>query len=146
MKVSIFGMGYVGVVSGACLAQLGHEIVGVDRNAKKIELINAGLSPIVEEGVAERIAAAVDKGHLRATTDADEAVVNTDVSFISVGTPSAADGRPCLSIVDAVVSDIGRALRAKNAEHTVVMRSTVLPGTTEDHVLTGLIEHSGSKQ
>ncbi len=145
MKVSIFGMGYVGAVSGACLAQLGHEIVGVDRNAKKVELINAGLSPIVEEGVAERIAAAVDKGHLRATTDADEAVVNTDVSFISVGTPSAADGRPCLSIVDAVVSDIGHALRAKNAEHTVVMRSTVLPGTTEDHVLQGLIEHSGRK-
>lgn len=136
-------MGYVGAVSGACLAQLGHEVIGVDNNPKKVELINAGQSPIVEQGVAERIAAAVEGGLLRATSDATQAVADSDVSFVSVGTPSAADGRPTLSIIDAVVADIGQAIRAKNTEHGVVMRSTVLPGTTEHHVLQGLTQASG---
>ena len=136
-------MGYVGAVSGACLAELGHEVVGVDNNPKKVELINAGKSPIVEEGVADRMANAVKDGFLSATCDAAKAVASTDVSFVSVGTPSAADGRPTLSIIDAVLSDIGQAIRAKNTEHTVVMRSTVLPGTTEHHVVKGLTEASG---
>lgn len=143
MKISIFGMGYVGAVSGACLADLGHEVIGVDKSDKKIELINAGLSPIVEEGIADMIASAVAQGRLRGTTDAAQAVAETELSIISVGTPSAANGAPTLSIVETVVRDIGLAIKAKQSEHTVVLRSTVSPGTTERIALKGLTAHSG---
>ena len=143
MKISIFGMGYVGAVSGACLADLGHEVIGVDKSETKVELINAGLSPIIEEGISDMIATAVAQGRLRGTADAAQAVAETDLSIISVGTPSAANGAPTLAIVEAVVCDIGLAIKAKQTEHAVVLRSTVSPGTTEKIALKGLMEHSG---
>ncbi len=134
MRISIFGMGYVGAVSGACLARLGHEVVGVDVNPGKIETINAGGCPVVEDGLAELIAEACAAGRLSATDDAEAAVLGSDISLISVGTPTGADGRQSLAALDSVVEAIGRALRRKPGAHAVVVRSTVMPGTTEDHI------------
>jgi GDP-mannose 6-dehydrogenase len=145
MRISIFGLGYVGAVSSACLADLGHEVVGVDVNPQKVDLINAGQSPIVEEGISDLIGRVVAAGRLRATTDEVAAVAATDVSFISVGTPSAANGLPSLSALDAVVAAIGDAIRVKRAGHVVVVRSTVLPGTTDGRVAPLLIERSGRR-
>lgn len=135
MRISIFGVGYVGVVSCGCLAELGHELIGVDITPAKIALLQSGRSPIVEEEIDGLIAAAVKAGRLTATDDVAGAVADSEVSFISVGTPSAADGSVALGAVDAVVAAIGRALRDKEAPHTVVMRSTVPPGTGEDRVI-----------
>lgn len=143
MKISIFGMGYVGAVSGVCLAEIGHEVVGVDVSPGKVALINAGRSPIVEVGVAERIERARAAGRMRATTDPFEAVAETDVSMISVGTPSTDSGIPSLSAVEAVVADIAAALRGKPGGHTVVVRSTVPPGTTEERLVPALVKGSG---
>jgi GDP-mannose 6-dehydrogenase len=143
MRISIFGMGYVGAVSAACLAERGHHIVGVDINPQKVEHINAGESPVVEERIGDLIGTAVSTGSLCATTDAIEAVRDTDVSLISVGTPSRPDGSLSLTAIDAVVADIGRAIRHKGAPHTVIVRSTVLPGTTETRIAPMLAEHSG---
>ncbi len=130
MRVSIFGLGYVGAVSGACFAELGHEVVGVDVSDAKIDMINRGESPIVEELIAELTAAAVKTGLLRATRDARAAVLGSDVSLVSVGTPTARDGSPDLTFVDGVVREIGAALAGSNHPHTVIVRSTVPPGST----------------
>lgn len=143
MRVSIFGMGYVGAVSGVCLAGLGHEVVGVDVNATKVDLINAGQAPIVEAGIAERIKAARADGRMRATTDSAEAVAATDVSMISVGTPSTAAGTPSMTALDAVAGQIAKGIGIKGSSHTVVMRSTVPPGTTEERVIPALVAGSG---
>jgi len=139
MRISIFGVGYVGAVSSACLASLGHEVVAVDVAADKVALVNAGRSPIVEEAIDGLIADAVAAGRLRATTDTQAAVAGTEVSFISVGTPSAPDGSVSMGAVRAVLADIGRAMRGKPG-HTVVMRSTVPPGTAEE-VAIPILEH-----
>jgi GDP-mannose 6-dehydrogenase len=130
MKVSVFGLGYVGAVSCACLPELGHEVIGVDISPRKVELINEGQSPVVERGINELIAAAVDAGRLRATHDVLAAVRETDMSLISVATPANDDHTPDLSSVLAVVKTIGEAIAAKDDHHTVVLRSTVQPGTT----------------
>lgn len=143
MRISIFGMGYVGAVSGVCLAELGHEVVGVDINATKVDLINAGQAPIVEAGIAARIKAVQADGRMRATTDPAAAVADTELSMISVGTPSTPQGLPSLTALDAVAGQIAEAIRAKAAPHTVVMRSTVLPGTTEARVIPSLVAGSG---
>ena len=143
MRVSIFGMGYVGCVSGACLASLGHEVIGVDVNLKKVQLLNAGQSPIVEEKIGELLASAVTSGRFRATASAFDAVAQSDVSFISVGTPSRANGAPSLAALDAVSAEIGKAIRAKNLPHAVMVRSTVPPGTTENRVGPILARESG---
>jgi GDP-mannose 6-dehydrogenase len=143
MKISIFGMGYVGVVSGACLAKLGHEIVGVDTNAGKVALVNGGKAPIVETGIEALINEMIAAKRLSATSDAADAVMRTDVTFISVGTPSGRNGLPALDALDAVVGQIGSALRRKPTPHTVVVRSTVPPGTIEERVVPGLIRSSG---
>lgn len=143
MRVSIFGLGYVGAVSGVCLTDLGHQVVGIDLSTTKVDLINAGRSPIVESGVADRLAEARRNDRIRATTDAREAVSESDVSMIAVGTPSSPAGTPSLAALDAVVADIGAAIRGKTGSHAVVVRSTVLPGTTEDRVVPALVEHSG---
>ena len=131
MRISIFGVGYVGAVSSACLASLGHEVVAVDISPDKVELINRGLSPIVEDEIDRLIAEAVSAGRLTATTDVAAAIANTEISFISVGTPSAPDGSVSMLAVEQVVETIGLALRHKSAAHTIVMRSTVPPGTAE---------------
>ena len=146
MRVSVFGLGYVGAVSGACLADLGHEVIGVDVNEQKVTLINAGCSPLVEEGIAPLIRAGVRAGRLRATLDPAEAVMASDVSIVSVGTPSAPSGAPSLEGVDAVTRQIGGTLRGKGgAAHAVVVRSTVPPGTTEDRIAPALARYSGRR-
>lgn len=144
MKISVFGLGYVGAVSCACLPELGHEVVGIDINPQKVQMIGSGQSPVVEEGIDELIAAAVRAGRLRATLDLDDAVRSTDVSLISVATPALANFMPDLRALDAVVRSIGQVLRGKDAHHTIVIRSTVAPGTTESRIR-GLLEVSAGR-
>ncbi len=131
MKISIFGLGYVGCVGAGCLAQLGHKIVGVDPQATKVEFINSGKATIIEPGIDELIAIQRGAGKISATLQATEAVHATDVSFICVGTPSTANGHLDLSHVCHVAEQIGLALKSKNGRHVIALRSTVLPGTTE---------------
>lgn len=145
MKISIFGMGYVGTVSAGCLAQDGHEVVGVDPVRTKVDLINAGQSPIIEVDIAEIIAATVKSGRLRATDNQDEAIMQTELSFVCVGTPSQANGNLDLTYIRRVCELIGRALKNKSARHTVVIRSTILPGTMMQIVIPTLEEYSGKK-
>jgi GDP-mannose 6-dehydrogenase len=145
MKISIFGLGYVGAVSCACLPELGHRVIGVDTNPTKVQMINAGESPVVEEGINELIAAAVRTGALRATHDVDDAVLNSDVSLISVATPAKANFAPDLSAVESVIRSIGSVLRRKPGAHTIVLRSTIPPGTTEDTLLPVLEASAGRK-
>jgi GDP-mannose 6-dehydrogenase len=135
MRISVFGIGYVGVVSCGCLSELGHEVVGVDTSLDKIAMLAAGRSPIVEEAIDTLIAGAVQQGRLTATADVAAAVAGTEVSFISVGTPSAADGSVALGAVESVIKAIGAAIRTKPGPHAVVMRSTVPPGTAEDRII-----------
>ncbi|WP_377702810.1 nucleotide sugar dehydrogenase [Pseudoduganella sp. UC29_71] len=143
MKISVFGLGYVGAVSCGCLPELGHEVIGVDTNPLKVKMINNGQSPVVEEGINELIAKAVAEGKLRATHDVEDAVLNSDVSLISVATPSNPNYSPNLTAVDAVVRSIGATLRKKQGAHVIVLRSTVPPGTTEERILPILLEASG---
>ncbi len=143
MRISVFGIGYVGIVSCGCLAELGHEVIGVDVSPEKIAMLASGRSPIVEEAIDTLIAGAVKQGRLTATDDVVAAVHGTEVSFISVGTPSAADGSVALGAVDSVIRAIGAAIREKPGSHAVVMRSTVPPGTAEDRVIPLLEEASG---
>ncbi len=145
VKISVFGLGYVGAVSCGCLPELGHQVIGVDTNPLKVQMINDGQSPVVEEGINELIEAAVKRGDLRATLDLEDAVLNTQVSLISVATPSNPNYTPNLAAVDAVVHSIGRALRKKAGPHVLVLRSTVPPGTTEERILPILLEASGRR-
>lgn len=145
MKISVFGLGYVGAVSCACLPELGHEVVGVDISPEKVRMINEGQSPVVEEGINELIEAAVKAGKLRATENVWEAVSGTEVSLISVATPSNPNYTPNLSAVDAVIRSIGEAIREKPGHHTVVLRSTVQPGTTESRLQPILETAAGRK-
>jgi GDP-mannose 6-dehydrogenase len=144
-RVSVFGLGYVGCVSAGCLAKEGHEVVGVDVAAEKVDLINRGTATIVEEGVQDLIASMVSAGRLRATTNVNKAVAETDVSLVCVGTPSRPNGGLNLAYVERVCSEIGEAIKAKGAIHTVVIRSTVLPGTVHDLVIPALEKASGLK-
>ncbi|MEO0965595.1 MAG: nucleotide sugar dehydrogenase [Planctomycetota bacterium] len=130
MRVSVFGLGYVGAVSAACFAKRGHEVVGVDPDDRKLELMRAGKAPVVEEGVDELIGEVIANGSLRVTNDAAEAVAATDVSLVCVGTPSAPDGSLGVQYVERVTEEIGAAIAAKDGRHTFVLRSTVVPGTT----------------
>jgi len=145
MKVSVFGLGYVGSVSAASFAADGHEVVGVDVNADKVAAVNAGRSPIVEPGLEEQLAEAVSAGRLRATTDTADAVAATEVSLLCVGTPSRKNGSLDLTYLERVASQIGEELAKKDAYHVVVVRSTVLPGTTHDIVIPALERASGKK-
>lgn len=139
MNISIFGLGYVGCVGAACLAKLGHKVIGVDVNENKVRLINEGKPTIIEDGIAELCAEAHAAGRMSATTDVHEAVHNSDVSFIVVGTPSSKEGHLNLNYIYAVAQQIGEALRdkelksegVKELRHIVAIRSTVLPGTNE---------------
>ncbi len=143
MRISIFGTGYVGVVSGACLLRDGHEVVGVDPAVAKIEDLAQGRSPIRETGVAELLAEGHKAGRLRATSDACEGVKDSDMVWICVGTPSEPDGGIDLSSVQTVVEQIGKALRGCETRPLIVLRSTTLPGTTENLVIPLLEEQSG---
>ena len=132
MKVSVFGLGYVGAVSCGCFANDGMEVIGVDVNPDKVALINAGRAPILEERIGEMISEAVAAGRLRATTDVAEAVLTTDLSVVSVGTPSNPAGSLNLAALERVSEQIGRAIAKKAARHTIVVRSTVMPRTVRD--------------
>ncbi|HSL45267.1 MAG TPA: UDP-glucose/GDP-mannose dehydrogenase family protein [Anaerolineales bacterium] len=144
-SISVFGLGYVGAVSLACLADNGHSIVGVDVSPIKVSIINEGRSPIVEEGLNELMCKGVESGAIRATTDSREAIHSTELSIICVGTPSNSNGSLDLRYVERVALEIGEALATKDAYHTVVLRSTVLPGTTEEVVIPALERASGKK-
>jgi GDP-mannose 6-dehydrogenase len=145
VKVSVFGLGYVGCVSAASFAGDGHEVVGVDVNADKVASINAGCSPIVEPGLDDLLGRCASEGRLRATTDTADAIRSTDVSLLCVGTPSRKNGSLDLQYLERVSEEVGRALRDKDSYHVVVVRSTVLPGTTHDVVIPALERESGKK-
>ncbi len=145
MKISIFGLGYVGAVSAGCLSSDGHEVIGVDPNGVKVDLINRGMSPIIEKDIGEMIAASVQAGRLRATTDVGEAVMASDLSLICVGTPSQLNGNLDLSHVRKVCEEVGTALAEKAGFHVVVARSTMLPGSMRTVVIPTLEEFSGKK-
>jgi GDP-mannose 6-dehydrogenase len=143
MKISVFGLGYVGTVSAGCLAASGHTVWGVDVNVDKVASINSGAAPIVEPDISDLIAKAQKQGLLKATISSAEGILNTDVSFICVGTPSQANGSLDLIHLKRVCEDIGAALQNKKNSHTIVFRSTTLPGTTEDMAIPILEKHSG---
>jgi GDP-mannose 6-dehydrogenase len=143
MRISIFGMGYVGVVSGACLLRDGHEIVGMDPVAAKVADLSQGRSPIREPGVAELLEEGHKTGRLRATTEAHDALTNCEMAWICVGTPSEPDGGINLSAVENVTGQIARTLRDSKARPLIVLRSTCLPGTTADIVVPLLEKESG---
>jgi GDP-mannose 6-dehydrogenase len=145
MRVSVFGLGYVGSVSAANFAADGHQVIGVDVHPDKVHAINDGRSPIVEPGLDGLIRQAVAEKRLRATTSTGEAVINSELSLICVGTPSRKNGSLDLTYLERVCEQIGGALRHKPDYHVVVVRSTVLPGTTHAHVIPTLERHSGKK-
>jgi len=145
MRVCVVGVGYVGLVSAACLAREGHIVVGVDANRAKVDMINDGVSPIVESQTPELIREAVTRGTLRATVDVEEAMAVSDLSLICVGTPGQANGSPDLKYVRRVCKEIGRALRHTDDFHVVVCRSTAPPGTMRGVVIPLLEEHSGMR-
>jgi len=145
MKISIFGLGYVGAVSLACLSRDGHQVIGVDIDASKLELIQAGKTPVVEEGMVELMQNVATSGRVSVTTDTERAVLDSEISLVCVGTPSAANGSQDQGAVLRLAEAMGRALAKKTAPHVVVFRSTLVPGTVED-VLRPIIEkHSGKK-
>jgi GDP-mannose 6-dehydrogenase len=145
MNISIFGLGYVGCVTAACLAQKGHTVIGVDVNPVKVDLVNSGRSPIVEPGLQELLSEVVQVGRLRATMNASEAVLASELSLVCVGTPANADGSQNLAYLRRVCHDIGAALSRKDANHLVAIRSTVFPGTTEN-VLVPILQAASGKQ
>jgi GDP-mannose 6-dehydrogenase len=145
VNIAIFGMGYVGAVSAACLVQDGHTVIGVDSNPTKVDLINSGKAPIIEKDVAEMTEAGVKSGRLRATTDVGQALAASDLSLICVGTPSQLNGNLDLSHVRRVCEQIGGGLRTKPESHVVAVRSTMLPGSMRDVVIPALQDASGKR-
>ena len=145
MRVSVFGLGYVGTVSAGCLASDGHKVIGVDPVHPKADLINKGRSPIVEAEISEIISSTVNAGRLRATDDSAHTIRETELSFVCVGTPSQANGNLDLRYILRICEQIGEALKSKTARHTVVLRSTILPGTMRKIVIPTLEELSGKK-
>ncbi|MBI6955726.1 UDP-glucose/GDP-mannose dehydrogenase family protein [Pseudomonas sp. B21-023] len=145
MNISIFGLGYVGAVCAGCLSARGHQVLGVDVAQAKIDMINQGRSPIVEPGLEQLLLDGVRQGRLRGTTDVQAAILATELSLLCVGTPSKANGDLDLVYMEAVCREIGAALRDKASRHTVVVRSTVLPGTVKNVVIP-LLEQASGKQ
>jgi GDP-mannose 6-dehydrogenase len=145
MNVSIFGLGYVGAVSLACLARDGHRVVGVDIDQAKLDLIAAGRTPVVEEGMVELIAEVVASGRVSVTRDVTDAVHATELSLICVGTPSAPNGSQDQTAIVRLANELGAGLRTKRAGHVVVFRSTLVPGTVEETLRPILERESGKK-
>ena len=145
MRISIFGLGYVGTVSAGCFADDGHQVVGVDPIATKVDLINRGQSPIIEVDIGEIIASTVKADRLSATDDATRAVNETDLSIVCVGTPSQSNGNLDFRYIRRICEQIGEALKNKRARHLVAIRSTILPGTMHKIVIPTLEEFSGKK-
>lgn len=145
MKISIFGLGYVGAVSLACLARDGHEVIGVDIDQTKLDLIRSGKTPVVEEGMVDLMQSVVASGRVTVTTDTVHAVLNSDISLVCVGTPSAANGSQDQGAVLRLAESMGQAIKEKAAPHVLVFRSTLVPGTVED-VLRPIIEAGSGKK
>ncbi|MDY0034790.1 MAG: nucleotide sugar dehydrogenase [Zoogloea oleivorans] len=145
MKISIFGLGYVGAVSLACLARDGHEVIGVDIDTNKLDLIREGKTPVVEEGMVDLMKSVVANGRVTVTTDTLHAVMNSDISLVCVGTPSAANGSQDQGAVLRLAESMALAIREKSVPHVVVFRSTLVPGTVED-VLRPIIEAGSGKK
>ncbi|MED6305688.1 MAG: UDP-glucose/GDP-mannose dehydrogenase family protein, partial [Candidatus Thermoplasmatota archaeon] len=146
MKISVMGTGYVGLVTGATLAETGNQVTCLDILEAKIEELNQGKSPIFEPGLEELIKQGIRNGSLTGSTNIENGILSSDVTFICVGTPSKKDGSIDLSYMKSAASSIGRALRHKEREHTVIVKSTVVPLTTEEVVLPILIKKSGWKR
>src|SRR5262245_43755965 len=145
MQISVFGLGYVGTTCAGCLVSGGHSVIGVDVNQGKVDGVNAGQAPIVEKELPELFTEGHSKGLLSATTSAAAAINASSVSLVCVGTPSQANGNLDLVYMRRVCEEIGAALRDKTSPHLVVLRSTMLPGTTEDVLIPILEAHSGKK-
>jgi GDP-mannose 6-dehydrogenase len=145
VKISIFGLGYVGAVSLACLSRDGHDVIGVDIDRTKLDLIMAGKTPVVEEGMVDLMAQVAASRKVTVTTDAQQAVRDSEISLVCVGTPSAANGSQDQGAILRLAAEIGRALATKAAQHVVVFRSTLVPGTVEDVLRPIVEEHSGKK-
>jgi GDP-mannose 6-dehydrogenase len=144
MKISVFGLGLVGTVCSACLADCGHQVVCIEKSEIKVGLIRSGRSPIVERDIDELIKRNTAAGRLMATLNANDAVADTDMSLICVGTPSRPDGSPDLTAIETVLNEIGHAISAKTTRHYVVIRSTIVPGTTRGLVIPLLAKACGN--
>ena len=143
MRISVFGLGYVGVVTAACFAKDGHQVIGIDIDKEKVDLINKGISPIIENGIDELIGEGVRAGRLAATASAEEAVHFSDLAFICVGTPSLPGGTLDTRSIESASAQLGDQLRARTAPFLIVIRSTALPGTTRTLAIPTLEAHSG---
>lgn len=143
ISVSVFGLGYVGSVSAACFASMGHKVIGVDVSRNKVEMMDSGRTPIIETRMSELVAEGHRTGLLHATTDAASAVLNSEASFVCVGTPSLKNGKLDLSHIEHVAKEIGAAIRQKKSPHVFILRSTVLAGTTERVAVPILEKESG---
>lgn len=143
MRISVFGLGYVGAVTAACFARDGHQVTGIDVDEQKVDLINGGTSPIIEDRIGDLISEGVRAGRLFATTSVEEAVQRSDVAFICVGTPPLPGGELDTSSIESATTQLGRQLRMRTTPFLVVFRSTVLPGTTRSLAMPSLETHSG---
>lgn len=146
MKISVFGLGYVGAVSLACLGRDGHDVIGVDIDETKLDLIRRGRAPIVEEGIEELMASVVASGRVNVTTDVSRAILESDVTFVCVGTPSSRNGGQDLSALERCIRQIGTALAHKEHFHSVIVRSTVQPGTINGLVTDTLESYSNKRK
>jgi len=144
MRISVFGMGYVGTVCAACLADQGHHVIGVDKSEGKVDLISSGRSPIVERDIDGLVRRSVRGGRLTATLNAKDAVASSDISLVCVGTPSRSNGALDLAAINAVTTEIGHAIRLKAEPHTIVLRSTVIPRTTREIVAPRIGQAAGN--
>ncbi len=145
MNISIFGLGYVGTVCLSCFAQAGHQVIGVDILSQKVALLNCGQSPIVEQGCEELIKTGHKNGQISATTNSYQAVSQTEISLVCVGTPSQANGSLDLQYIERVCIEIGAAIKEKKRDHLIIIRSTVLPGTTHNILIPIIEKNSGKK-
>ncbi|MBT4513005.1 MAG: UDP-glucose/GDP-mannose dehydrogenase family protein [Chloroflexi bacterium] len=145
MNISVFGLGYVGTVTAVCLSKKGHNVLGIDAKSAKNEAINRGVAPVIENGIEELVKLGLNNGTLRATESVEDAIQNSELSFICVGTPSNLDGSLNLEHIIRVCEQIGKALSAKSKYHVIVTRSTMLPGSMEDEILPVLENASGKK-
>ena len=145
MKISIFGLGYVGAVSLACLARDGHRVIGVDVDQAKLDLVSAGKTPVIEEGMVDLVASAAASGRVAVTRDTREAVMQSEISLVCVGTPSAPNGSQDQTAMLRLAKDLGAAMRDKPESHVFVFRSTLVPGTVEE-VLRPIVERESGKK
>jgi GDP-mannose 6-dehydrogenase len=146
MRISVFGLGYVGVVSLACLARDGHSVIGVDINSHKLDLIRGGQTPVIEPGMGELMTEVVATNRVQITSEADYAIRNTEVSFVCVGTPARPNGSQNLDSITRLAEQLGQALKNKSTYHVIAIRSTVLPGTVEETIKPLIERHAGKKE